>query len=229
MGSMEKLIYVLAGAKDEVDGRVERVSGAVVETARSVGAERMAILVPDRAEEIRARCAARIGGDFDRLASVFECWLPTLDARPVIEEALASQAEALWGYLVTESTMVACPHSVEDGERVPGITQWGINDKPANVTLDDFYREWSVHSELSFDLHPRRESYIRNALVRPLTSDAPQYLGVVLERFGRLEDFVDESLYFGDPGVVKQMFDHVPAFYAFEGAITGGLSEYRWR
>lgn len=225
---MEKLIYVLAGPVESIEGRLERIAEAVVPAARSIGAERLAILVPDRTEEIRSRCPARIGGDFDRLAAVFECWLPCLDPREAIEVALAPHAQALWGYLVTESTLAACPHAVDDGERVPGITQWGINDKPAHVSLEDFYREWAEHSKLSFDLHPTRDSYDRNAIVRRLTPDAPPFLGIVLERFPRLEDFVDESIYFGDPAVVKKMFEHVPSFYDFESAITGGLSEHRW-
>lgn len=225
---MEKLIYVLTGPKDAVDGRVHRIADAIVPVARSIGGERMALLVPDKAEEIRERCPARIGGAFDSIAAVFECWLPSLDLRREIETVLSGASETLWGYLVTESTMAACPYEVGDGERVPGITQWGINDKPAAVELEDFYREWAVHSKLSFDLHPTRDSYIRNAIVRRLTPRSPNYLGIVLERFPRLEDFVDESIYFGDPAVVKEMFAHVPSFYDFETAITGGLSEYRW-
>ncbi len=124
--------------------------------------------------------------------------------------------------------MAPCPHDVADGERVPGVTQWGINDKPEDVSLDDFYKEWAVHSKLSFDLHPVRDSYVRNALVRRITPRAPQFLGIVLERFPSLEAFTDESIYFGDPAVVKEMFAHVPSFYRFDTAITGGLSEYRW-
>lgn len=225
---MEKLIYVLVGATDDVAGRVDRIADAIAPAARAIGGERMAILVPDQVDEIRERCAARIGGDFDSLSAVFECWLPTLDSRPALEEALAAHADALWGYLVTESTMAACPHSVEDGGRVPGVTQRGINDKPAAVSLDDFQREWAVHSKLSFDLHPTRESYIRNAIVRKLTPAAPQYLGIVLERFPSLDHFTNESIYFGDPSVVTEMIEHIPSFYAFEGAITGGMSEFRW-
>ncbi len=225
---MEKLIYVVAGPADELEGRVERLAERVVPAARRIGGERMAILVPDEADEIRTRCPARLMGDFDRLAAVFECWVPTLDTRAEIEGALAPAGEALWGYLVTESTMDPCPRSVADGDRVPGITQWTINDKPAAVSLDDFYREWAVHSKISFDLHPHRDSYIRNAIVRRLTEAAPSYLGVVLERFPSLDVFCDDALYFGDSSVVKEMFEHTPTFYEFEGAISGGLGEYRW-
>ncbi len=227
---MEKLIYVLADPSgDPLAGRVERIADAVIEVARSQGGARMAISVPDQTDEIRRRSPGRIGGDFDRLAAVFECWLPNVDLRAPIESALQPLAGELWGYLVTESTMAACPHDVADGARVPGITQWGLNDKPADVAIDDFHREWAVHSKLSFDLHPTRQSYIRNFVARRLTTPSPAYLGIVLERFPRLEDFVDESIYFGDPGVVKKMIEHVPSFYDFATAITGGVSEYRWR
>jgi hypothetical protein len=226
---MEKLIYVLCGPVDAIDDRVERIARAAVRAARAVGGRQLAILVPDQADEIRARCPARIGGDFASLAAVFECWIPTLDARAPIEAALAPHAGSLWGYLVTESTLAPCPHAVADGGRVPGVTQWGINDKPKSVALDDFYREWAVHSKLSFDLHPTRQSYVRNAVARRLTKAAPTFLGIVLERFPSLDDFTDESIYFGDRAVVKKMFEHVPSFYDFETAITGGMSEFRWR
>jgi len=226
---MEKLIYVLASPLDAIEGRIDRLSRSAVPAARAVGAEQIAILVPDQADVIRARCPARIGGDFDSIAAVFECWLPALDTRAPIEAALAPHGRALWGYLVTESTLAPCPHSVADGGRVPGVTQWGINDKPAAVSLDDFHREWAVHSKLSFDLHPTRQSYVRNAVARRITPAAPPYLGIVLERFPSLDDFTNESIYFGDRAVVKKMFEHVPSFYDFETAITGGMSEFRWR
>ena len=225
---MEKLIYVLSGPVDPVVGRVDRIAKAVLPAARAAGGKQLAILVPDQADEIRARCPARLSGDFDSLAAVFECWLPALDARAAVEAALVPHCRALWGYLVTESTLAPCPHVVAEGGRVPGVTQWGINDKPAAVPLDDFYREWAVHSKLSFDLHPTRQSYVRNAVARKLTPAAPPFLGIVLERFPSLDDFTDESIYFGDPAVVKKMFKHVPSFYDFASAITGGMSEFRW-
>ncbi len=226
---MEKLIYVLIGGGGEVSERLSRIAESVVPAAREVGGETMAVLIPDRTDEIRSSCPARIGGDFDSLTAVFECWIPALDVRERVEESLRPLCDELWGYLVTESILARCPHACEEGGRVPGITQWGINDKPAAVELEDFFREWQqVHSKISFDLHPRRDSYARNTIVRKLTAEAPRYLAIVLERFPSLDDFTDESLYFGDPAVVKEMFEHVSSFYDFETAITGGLGEFRF-
>ncbi len=222
-------MYISKEAQGDCAARREAVATRVVSAARAAGGQQMALLLPEYTEEIRARSASRIGGDFDALGFVFECWLPALDDRGGVEEALRPLGEELWGYLVTESSVVPCPHSVEEGGRVPGVTQWGINDKPAKVELEDFYREWQeVHSKLSFDLHPHRDSYVRNSVARRLTPEAPSYLAVVLERFPSLEHFTDESLYFGDPSVVQEMFAHVPSFYDFETAITGGMSEYRF-
>ena len=212
---MEKLVYVLVDSSHAVASQVSALAASAIPTARAEGAERLAILVPDRTEEIRSRAAARIGGAIERISAVFECWLPTVDARGPIEARLAERAGALWGYLVTESTMQPCPHSVADGERVPGITQWSINDKPADVEMEDFYREWAIHSRDSFALHPERDSYIRNAVARRLTAGAPPFLGIVLERFPSLDVFTDESRYFGDPEVLARVMDHVPSFYDF--------------
>jgi hypothetical protein len=117
----------------------------------------------------------------------------------------------------------------DESGRVDGITQITLNDKPKGVSDEDFYREWQeVHSKLSFDLHPTRVSYERNAVARRLTPNSPGHRAIVLERFPRLEDFVDESIYFGSAEVMQKMFAHVPKFYAFETAITGAMSEYRF-
>ena len=132
---MEKLIYVLEGGNVPLAERRARLAEAVVPAARGVGASQLALLIPDLTDEIRERNAARIQPGFERVAAAFECWLPSLDDRAPIEEALraSSGGAGLWGYLVTESTVQACPHSPGEGERVPGVTQFAMNDKPAHV------------------------------------------------------------------------------------------------
>ena len=112
---IEKLIYVLMDGAEDQGSSVERIAEGVVSAARSAGAERLAVLVPDYTNEIRERCAGRLGGAIDRLSSVFECWVPSLDSRGAIEEALSPLAGEVWGYLVTESTLAECPHAVGDG------------------------------------------------------------------------------------------------------------------
>ena len=227
---MEKLIHVLNGGDVPLEERRARLAEAVVPAARGLGASSMTLMIPDLTDEIRERSPARIQPGFDRVAAAFECWLPNLDDRAAIEEALrtSSGGGGLWGYLVTESTVQACPHSPGEGERVPVVTQFAMNDKPAHVGLEDFYREWQVQSKLSFALHPLRESYIRNAVARRLTAEAPVYLAIVYERFASMDVFTDDARYAGDRAVVKEVLAHLPTFWEPSTAIVGALSEYRF-
>lgn len=228
---MEKLIYVLEGGSAPLAERRASLAEAAVPAARGIGATQLALLVPDLTDELLERAPARIQGAFERVAAVFECWLPNLDDRAAIEEALraASGDAALWGYLVTESTVQACPHSPGEGERVPGVTQFAINDKPADASLEDFYRAWQeAHSPRTFALHPLRESYIRHAVARRLTAAAPHYLAIVYERFPSMDVFTDDARYAGDRAAIREVFRNLPNFWEPSTAIVGALSEYRY-
>lgn len=228
---MEKLIYVLEGGSAPLEERRARLTETAVPAARGVGASQLALLVPDLTDELLERAPARIQGAFERVAAVFECWLPNLDDRAAVEEALraASGDAALWGYLVTESTVQACPHSPAEGKRVPGVTQFAINDKPADVSLEEFYRAWQeAHSPRTFALHPLRESYIRNAVARRLTAEAPQYLAIVYERFPSMGVFTDDARYAGERAAIREVFRNLPSFWEPSTAIVGALSEYRF-
>ena len=96
---MEKLVYVLEGGSVPIEERRARLPEAVVPTARGVGASKMVVLIPDLTDEILERNAARIQPGFERVAAAFECWLPSLDDRTPIEEALrtSSGGGGLWG------------------------------------------------------------------------------------------------------------------------------------
>ena len=228
---MEKLIYILEGGSAPLAERRARLAEAAVPAARGVGASQLALLIPDLSDEILERAPGRIQGAFERVAAVFECWLPSLDDRGAIEEALrtAGGDSDLWGYLVTESTVQPCPHSPGEGERVPGVTQFAINDKPADVSLEDFYRAWQEeHSPRTFALHPLRESYIRHAIARRLTAEAPDYLAIVYERFPSMEVFTDDARYAGDRAAIREVFRNLPKFWEPSTAIVGALSEYRF-
>ncbi len=226
---MEKLIYVLkAGPVAPVDPLAEW-GHLLIEASRAAGSISQSLLIPDQTETIRTRAPARLSPNFDSVGIILESWFDSLDARHELESAIAKIDSMFWGYLVTESTFGVLPEARGTDGRVEGITQVTLNKKPKGVSDEAFYREWQeVHSKLSFELHPTRLSYERNSIARRLTPNSPRHRAIVLERFPRLEDFVDESIYFGDPEVVQKMFAHVPKFYEFDSAITGAMSEYRF-
>lgn len=226
---MEKLIYVLVDANERSSGVYNQVAEATVPAVRAAGGRDVALLLPDCLPRLESENPGRIIGDFRRFVAHLECWLPSADARAIVEDSIRDLADEMWGYVVTESTLVPCPHHVADGEQVPGISQLGYLQKPNDVSIHDFHVEWSVHSEISNDLHPDRDSYDRNAVARVLEATSPPWNGMVIERFPSLELFLDDEQYFGDPAVVQKMIEHLASFYDFESAWGGAASEYRWR
>ena len=228
---MKKLIYVLEGGNVPLTERRAQLAEAVVPTARDVGASQLALLIPDLTDEILERNAARIQPGFERVAAAFECWLPSLDDRAPIEEALraSSGGAGLWGYLVTESTVASLSALAgrggarSRGDAVRDERQAG--PRRASMTSTASGR---CNRKLSFALHPLRESYIRNAVARRLTAEAPLYLAIVYERFPSMDVFTDDARYAGDRAVVKEVFDHLPTFWEPSTAIVGALSEYRF-
>lgn len=227
---MEKLVYLLArepGADMQTCRR--ELLEKTLPVLRSRGARQITLNIADLDQPVRREAPERIAGPWDTLAAVAEFWLDCLDSREPIEDQLRSSFSGVVGYLVTESVPQPCTQDWADGERRPGVTQFTAHAKPADVSEADFYRHWQVdHSRLSFDLHPLRWSYVRNAVARKLNQEAPDYRALVLEHFRELRDFTDDSRYFGDPRVVEQMYAELPGFCDVHNMVTGPMSEYRF-
>lgn len=238
---MEKLVYLLSsradaadktGAVDNEAQRLERFSEASLDNfadkLRRCGAYRIVVNVADLNQEVLSAAPGRIFGEtWPALDAVVEFWLDNLDQRRKIELLLSTQCTHFDGYLVTESVVQNFAREWPPKSRRPGVTQFTALAKPANVSDEDFYHTWQVrHSASSFDLHPRRWSYIRNAVARPLTAAAPNYRALVLEHFRELADFTDDSRYFGTAQAVEEMYAELPGYCDVSSMITGPMSEY---
>lgn len=220
---MEKLIYLLDRGNTSLK---QNLSQNIVPRLHEMGATGIVVNIADMDDAVTAAAPQRIAGNWEELGAVVSLWVNNVDCHGQIEKALTASGCHLTGYLVTESIPQACEQSWSQGERRPGVTQFTAHGKPERVSEADFYRNWSEHTELSFKLHPDRWSYVRNAVVRPLTGNAPPYRALVLEHFKALEDFTDESRYFGDPAVVQQMYEELPGFCDFGSMMTGPMSEF---
>ena len=225
---MEKLAYVLKDSKLSPEDLRSCFDSVVVPAIRRQGGHGMDLLLTDLNDTILVQAPLRIFGDFEDIAAICCFWLPSVDDRMKVEKALLAVAETCWGYLVTESTVVACSKTAIDGDRMSGVSQFTLLTKPAEVALETFHAEWAKHSKLTFEMHPLRESYDRNYIVRRLTTKAPEFLGFVVERFPSLEVFVDDDAYFGDREILSKIVDHLASFYDFQSAIGAAVSEYRW-
>ncbi|HCS29489.1 MAG TPA: hypothetical protein DIW43_18685 [Spongiibacteraceae bacterium] len=221
---MEKLVYLLH--RNISVSALSPQLGKLVHDLQRIGAQRIVINIADMDDAVSAAAPQRIAGEWQNLGAVVSLWVDCVDCHPDLEEILSTTGCKLAGYLVTESVPQRGEHSGNAGDRRPGITQFTAHGKPEAISEADFYRNWREHTELSFKLHPARWSYVRNAVVRALTGNAPAYRALVLEHFKALDDFTDESRYFGDPAVVQQMYEELPGFCDFGSMITGPMGEY---
>ena len=90
-----------------------------------------------------------------------------------------------------------------------------------------FFHNWfEVHTPFSFELHPLRWEYIRNAVARPLTGNAPPVRAIVGERFRELRDYTDPERLFGSPEVLAKSAEEAGDFSDPASLQSLPLSEY---
>ena len=167
-------------------------------------------------------------GDGASLGAAVSVWLDSLDTRVGIEQALQAQGERLEGYLVTESVPQACKdRDWPDGERSPGVTHFTWFEKAEGISDAAFFRNWfEVHTPFSFELHPLRWEYIRNAVARAVTADAPSIRAIVGERFRELRDYTDPERLFGSEEVLLKSAKEAGDFANPQAMHSLPLSEY---
>ena len=228
---MEKLVYLLE-CSDSVSIEAFRSSllSETVTELRDNGASQITINVADLNERLQSEAPGRLMGPWQDVSASVALWHDCIDRRAPIEACLGELAHSITGYLVTESVPQAFEPTWEGGERRPGVTQFGANGKPPQVSEEDFYHTWQVlHSTSSFDLHPLRWSYVRHAVARPLTTNAPAYRAIVSEHFREFADFADDKRYFGSQQAIDTMMEEVPGFCDFENMFSLAMSEYYFK
>ncbi len=109
-------------------------------------------------------------GEGATLSAAVAVWMPSLDDRGPLEDALREQASRLDGYLVTESVPQPClDRDWADGTMSPGVTHFTWFPKPDRLSDEAFYHGWHVvHTPASAALRPLRWGYVRNAVARVL-------------------------------------------------------------
>jgi hypothetical protein len=228
---MEKSIYLLHKPSSvSIENFRDNLLGSGVSLLRALGGSQITMNIADLNAVMQEQAPGRLIGPWQSLSAVVAYWHDCLDARGPIEASLREISEAVAGYLVTESVPQAFNPVWEGGERRPGVTQFGANGKPENVSDEAFYYNWQVvHSAASFELHPLRWSYVRNAVARPLTDGAPPYRAIVSEHFRELADFTEDQRYFGSPEAIAFMLEELPGFCDFNSMVSVPTSEYFFR
>ena len=109
-------------------------------------------------------------------------WVDHLDDRSEIEAIVSDLAPRTAGYLVTESILRDYPSRDWPARAAsPGIAIFTTFPRPAQLDPETFYARWhGSHGPLSLELHPLTR-YVRNAVFRPLTAEAPRLDAIVSE------------------------------------------------
>jgi hypothetical protein len=221
---MEKLVYVLWGTHE---GLVEKVGPELL----ALDPRGLTVNVVDPDVDMSAVVAPP---DNDRVSATVGLWLDSLDHRRPYEAALGAAADRMAGYLVTESVPLAYEKRAwPDGERSPGVKQITMFDKRSDIDDTQFFARWhGSHTPLTFEVHPVC-LYVRHAVARPVTDDAPRWRGIVEEGLREVEDLTDPMRYFSANGSmealernVKRVMDDVSTFLDLESVESYPTAEY---
>jgi len=206
---MEKLVYALW---DVPEGLVERAGPELL----ALDPHALTVNVVDPAIDMSATVTVPDQG----VGATVGLWIDSLDDRGPYESVLRAAADRVAGYLVTESVPMAYEaRTWPDGERSPGVKQITMFDKRADIDDTRFFARWhGSHTPLTFEVHPVC-LYVRHAVARAVTDEAPPWRGIVEEGLRDVEDLTDPMRYFsavGSPDTldhnVKRVIDDVSSF-----------------
>jgi len=229
---MEKLCYVLWKPPAMTgDAFRDALIDGVAPSLLASGVRGLSLLAADAEAESVSR--ARMTHMDDPIAGMLSVWLDSVDDRRSIEATLAPCVRRIAGYLVTESVPLRnTSHPAPVGSRTPGITMLALLEKPERLAMAEWLALWQdQHSPLAIAIQCTFR-YVRNVVVRALTTDAPPWLGLVEEAFpdGAVTDLERWYDAVGDPAKLRerlgQMVASVQRFLDLDRVETHPMSEF---
>ncbi|MCX2976979.1 hypothetical protein [Candidatus Marimicrobium litorale] len=225
---MEKIVYLTFPPEgfNATDYRDQLLTRLSQRTILSDGVSGLTVSVNDLLQDIPRPML--LLGNAETLGAAVSVWIDSLDNRAPLETVLSADGTRVDGYLVTESIPQACvDRNWADGERSPGVTHFTWFDKAQDLSDADFFYNWfEVHTPFSFELHPLRWEYVRNAVARPLTPGAPAVRAIVGERFRELRDYTDPERLFGSHEALAKSAEEAGDFSDPSTLRSLPLSEY---
>jgi hypothetical protein len=237
---VEKLVYLLWGDAspargDERRDELLRVGRSLVEA----GARAVTVNVHDTDAAEAPSPVPTPDGEDPHVAEV-SVWVDSYDRRAPLEQLIVGAGRSVAGYLVVESlyedygtTPHSGPRHWADGQRSPGVLTVSLIHRPEGLDYATWIERWhGTQSPLSGELQPRCR-YVRNEVVRPLTTGAPEIHGIVEEAWPSAGHVADPMLFFnahGDPAVLSEhitaMLDSVNACLDLARIRNVTMSEY---
>lgn len=224
----------------------ERTRAEVAEVLRGTVAEQLLALDPLRLSidvwdpESDIPAPVPTPDDETPLHGVISLWVDSLEQRLPFEGVLDAAAERVAGYSVVESlyrdyggNQWSDPRSWADGVRSPGVLTVALLQRHPEQTFDEWMTRWHTRiSPITEEIQPRTR-YVRNAVFRPITDDAPPVAGIVEEAWPSLTHVTDPMLFYcadGDPdrmhANVTRMIEEINAFVDLSTLRSVTMSEW---
>jgi hypothetical protein len=236
---VEKVMYLVWLEPDRTRSEVARVLlGPVREALLALGPRSLTLDVWDTDSDIPAPVPTPEGET--PLHGLVSLWFDTVEEKAPYEEVLSSVAVQLAGYSVVESlyrdyggNRWSAPRHWPDGQRSPGVLTVALLEQHPEQSFDEWVQRWHTRiSPITETIQPRSR-YVRNAVFRAVTDDAPPLRGIVEEAWPSLEHVTDPMLFYcaeGDPermnANVVQMMEEITAFVDLNTLRSVTMSEW---
>ena len=174
---------------------LDRIAPALLEHT-----DALTVAVADEHADVRSPSPFPLFGT--RPVAAIDVW-PTTDPQTCVE-ILRSAGYDVHAWPAEESIPSdygdnehATPRDWPDGTRSPGIAVLSLLPRPRRLDRDEWVRRWhGVMSPVSARIQPRTR-YVRNLLGPPITADAPNYEGAVLECWPTTAHLTSPWLFYG--------------------------------
>lgn len=217
---------------DADDAWCQRLRGPVAARLLELGLPGLTVNVKDAAVRESMMTLSVLDPPATAVVSIWtqQSYGPQVSA---VVDILAADALDVFAYLVTESTPLVPPIG-EPGSRTTGLANIALLRRPAALDEATWRHRWHVdHTPVAIDTQATF-GYVQNAVVRPLTPQAPELAAIVEELFpdaavGDLKAFFgaadDDEL----SRRLTRMITSTTAFGANENVDTIPTSRYVWR
>lgn len=232
---MEKMMYPLWRRPGDSAGAFrERLLGPVAAGLMEAGVQHLRISIDDDA--VAPAAALRQVNSPPPMDAMLSMWVDTAVWRERFERAFRDHVWRYVGYLVTESEPIVCAgRSPVNGERVEGMCQVVLLQKPPRLSYEDWIRIWhGSHTQVAIDTQSTF-GYRQNVIARALTYAAPPYHAIIEENFPQAAMSSQHAFYdaAGDDEKLatnlKAMIDSCARFIDFDKIDVIPTSEYNWR
>jgi hypothetical protein len=224
---MEKVVAVLMAADRDEDW-CQRQRGPIADAILELGVPGLTVNVRDSAVSQSLMTLTTLDPPAAAVVSIWtqQCYGDQITAAL---EMLTQECDHLAAYLVTESAPLIAP--LELGYRTTGLANIALLRRPAALDQATWLKRWQHgHTPVAIETQSTF-GYTQNAVVRPLTADAPELAGIVEELFPA-EAITDLRAFFGaaDDADLQQrlarMVTSTSAFGANENIDTVPTSRY---